>query len=112
MQRRNETFSVIFKRYVSSFLLLMSIIIEYPLFSKVGGSTGSQGKFEKTATLMRHHHNNYKRHNLAIILDPFSPTSTSVGAANNAMGVNTANFMDDQEEQPIFVPHHEKVSNL
>ena len=65
----------------------------------VGGSAG--GKFEKTATLMRHHHNSYKRHNLAIILDPFSPTGNSQN--------NTANFMDDQEE-PIFVPHHEKVS--
>ena len=60
---------------------------------------------------MRHHHNSYKRHNLAIILDPFSPTSTGVGASVSG-GHNTANFMDDQEEQPIFVPHHEKVSNL
>ena len=68
------------------------------IFVKV---VGGSGKFEKTATLMRHHHNSYKRHNLAIILDPFSPSGNSVQN-------NTANFMDDQEE-PIFVPHHEKV---
>jgi len=76
----------------------------------------AQNKFEKTATLMRHHHRqtqSFNRQNLALLLDPFSNGAVS-SASNpnyidhqNMLGLNEAAIAD--QEEPIFVPHREKV---
>lgn len=78
-----------------------------------------QNKFEKTATLMRHHHRSHdlKRQNLALLLDPFTHQSAVSSASNpnyidhlsSGGGLNDHHGLDRQEE-PIFVPHREKVS--
>lgn len=77
----------------------------------------AQNKFEKTATLMRHHQRqstNFNRQNLALLLDPYNNAGVS-SASNpnyidhqNMLGLNEATMVDHQEE-PIFVPHREKV---
>ena len=80
-----------------------------------------QSKFEKTATLMRHHHrsHDFKRQNLAIILDPFNtgcPPASSVSSASNPNYIDHQNMngLNDaiaaNQDEPIFVPHHEKVN--
>ena len=82
-----------------------------------------QSKFEKTATLMRHHHrsHDFKRQNLAIILDPFNtgcpPPASSVSSASNPNYIDHQNMngLNDaiaaSQDEPIFVPHHEKVNS-
>ena len=80
-----------------------------------------QNKFEKTATLMRHHHHRshgdyYRRQNLALLLDPFNNSGNSVSSASNPNYFDQHTFglhegiLDSDE--PIFVPHREKVSRI
>ena len=66
---------------------------------------------------MRHHQRqstNFNRQNLALLLDPYNNAGVS-SASNpnyidhqNMLGLNEATMVDHQEE-PIFVPHREKV---
>ena len=64
---------------------------------------------------MRHHQRsqNFNRQNLALLLDPFANAAVS-SASNpnyidhqNMLGLNEATIVD--QEEPIFVPHREKV---
>ena len=66
---------------------------------------------------MRHHQRqstSFNRQNLALLLDPYNNAGVS-SASNpnyidhqNMLGLNEATIVDHQEE-PIFVPHREKV---
>ena len=66
---------------------------------------------------MRHHQRsqNFNRQNLALLLDPFANAAVSSASNPNyidhqnmlGLGLNEATIVD--QEEPIFVPHREKV---
>ena len=101
-----------FTRLLEFYVLLQFYTRKY--FSKEKSSFHFQAKFEKTATLMRHHHrpHDLNRHSLSVLLDPSRPP-TSVDSISGTSMDQTMIGMSEPitfDDDPIFVPHYEKVS--